>query len=61
MSIMTFQTRIISRFGGAVQFTHEDGKHIAYFPESGVRITSNSKTCRVAVTWGAGHYAFAQL
>ena len=61
MSIMTFQARIISRFGGTVQFTHEDGKHVAYFPEFGVRITGNAKTSRVAVTWGAGHCAFAQL
>lgn len=53
---------MISKAGGGydVEFSHEDGKHIARISD-GMTITGNTISTRVSVSWGSGHVANATI
>lgn len=51
---------LAKRTGTEVEFSHEDGKHIARFSD-GVVITGNAKALRIHVKWGSGHTALATV
>ena len=68
MSFESFKSRvirIIDMMGGekpSVRFHHDSecGKHYADFSD-GTTIVGNSQSVRVAVLWGSGHHALAEL
>lgn len=63
MSYESFCERVgalANRTGVEVEFSHEDGKHIAKCSD-GVVITGNARALRVHVRWGSGHTALATV
>lgn len=65
MSYYDFQERVFSmleRAGiiGAVDFSQDDGKHIAVCP-GGIQVLGNSMSKQVTIKWGSGHVAVASI
>ena len=61
MSANSFEMKIRSRFPAKVIFNHENGTHVAFFPDEGIRIVGNLSSPVVTVNWGSGHTAMATL
>lgn len=61
MSYSDFTSRIYEKFGGDVcEVFHEDGKHTAILAGD-IRITGNTYSPSVMVSWGSGHTAKATI
>lgn len=57
MSANVFELKIRARFNSTCLFSHEEGKHIAFFPAEGIRIVGNMFSEIATVNWGSGHVA----